>query len=213
MTHCWSEGALRAYLDRELSAEEIQQVAAHLKECATCDGQCRELAAKAAKVTALIDLLPELEAETLHVPLRMPARASGRYRVGWVGAAVALAAGLGIAAYILPQRQTTPIVTAVAPPPVQVPAPPPAPPETAVAVAAPAAERRLAVRPARSVARPAIRPVTSAGDFVALDDEPIESGVIMRVAVTPGKTQADIVFGPDGRARAFRLVQANGQKF
>ncbi len=188
-------------------------MAAHLKECTNCDRQCRELAAKAAKVTALIDLLPELEAETLHVPLRMPARASGRRRVGWVGAAVALAAGLGIAAYVIPPRQVNPVVTAVALPVVQAPAPPAAPPDTAVAIAAPAGERRLAVRPARSVARPAVRPVASAGDFVALDDEPFESGVIMRVAVTPGKTQADIVFGPDGRARAFRLVQASGQKF
>ena len=188
-------------------------MAAHLKECASCDGHCRELAAKAAKVTALIDLLPELEAETLHVPQRMPARVSGRPRIGWVGAAVALAAGLGIAAYVIPRRQVNPVVTAVAPPVVQALASPVTPPDTAVAIGAAAGERRLAVRPARSVARPAIRPVASAGDFVALDDEPFESGVIMRVAVTPGKTQADIVFGPDGRARAFRLVQANGPKF
>ena len=36
---------------------------------------------------------------------------------------------------------------------------------------------------------------------------------IMRVAVTPGKTEADIVFGPDGRARAFRLVKAPRQSY
>jgi anti-sigma factor RsiW len=210
MTQCWSEGALRAYLDRELSPDEIQQVAAHLKECADCDGRCRELSAKAEQVAALIDLLPELEMETLQVPLRMPSRASSRPRVGWVGAAVALAAGLGIAAYVIPRPQVNPVVTAVAPPVVPAPV---AVPQTVTAVTAPTGERRMAVRPARRLARPAIRPAANAGDFVALDDEPFESGVIMRVAVTPGSTQADIVFGPDGRARAFRLVQANGQKF
>jgi len=210
MTQCWSEGALRAYLDRELSPDEIQQVAAHLKECASCDGRRRELSARAEQVAALIDLLPELEMETLQVPLRMPGGVSSRPRVGWVGAAVALAAGLGIAAYVIPRPQVNPVVTAVAPPVVPAPV---AVPQTVTVVTAPAGERSLAVRPARRLTRPTIRPVVNAGDFVALDDEPFESGVIMRVAVTPGSTQADIVFGPDGRARAFRLVQANGQKF
>jgi hypothetical protein len=49
--------------------------------------------------------------------------------------------------------------------------------------------------------------------FVALDDEPFESGVIMRVDVKPGNLQADIVFGPDGRAHAFRLVNATQRNF
>ena len=46
---------------------------------------------------------------------------------------------------------------------------------------------------------------------MALDDEPFESGVIMRVDVKPGNIQADIVFGPDGRAHAFRLVNASNR--
>ncbi len=99
MTQCWSEGALRAYLDRELPPEDIQRAAAHLKECTACDGLCKELAARAARVAELVESLPELEAETLHVPVRMPVRmprrAGGGPRIGWVGAAVALAAGLG----------------------------------------------------------------------------------------------------------------------
>ena len=49
--------------------------------------------------------------------------------------------------------------------------------------------------------------------FVALDDEPFESGVIMRVDVKPGNVQADIVFGADGRAHAFRLVGASQRNF
>ena len=48
---------------------------------------------------------------------------------------------------------------------------------------------------------------------MALDDEPFESGVIMRVDVNPGNVQADIVFGPDGRAHAFRLVNAAQRNF
>jgi hypothetical protein len=51
------------------------------------------------------------------------------------------------------------------------------------------------------------------GYFVALDNEPIESGIIMRVDVMPGNVQADIVLGPDGRARAFRVVNAVNRNF
>jgi hypothetical protein len=204
MTQCWSEGALRAYLDRELSPEEIQLAAAHLRECAECDGVCKQLASRGARVAALLDLLPELEVETLHVPARIPHRVSARPRLGWVGAAVALAAGLGIAAYLVPRRQPAPVVVAVAPAPA---VPQPLPP-----AAQPPEETAMAIRPVRSAVRRTPRPVADAGDFVALDDEPFESGVIMRVAVTPGKTQADIVFGPDGRARAFRLIPVSGLK-
>jgi hypothetical protein len=211
MRQCWSEGELRAYLDRELPPGDIQRAAAHLQECTACDDLCRELAARAAHVAALVDLLPELEAETLAVPVRMPRRASGSGpRIGWVGAAVALAAAMGIVAYLVPQRQTERVTAVVAPPPATaaVMSAPTAPTAT-TAPKAPA----MAVRPARNTVRRATRTVPEAGDFVALDDEPFESGIIMRVAVTPGKTQADIVFGPDGRARAFRLVKAPRQNY
>jgi predicted anti-sigma-YlaC factor YlaD len=210
MRQCWSEGELRAYLDRELPPGDIQRAAAHLRECTACDDLCRELAARAAHVAALVDLLPELEAETLAVPVRMPRRASAGPRIGWVGAAVALAAGLGIVAYLVPQRQTGQVTALVAPPPPAAAAM--AATTTATAPTAPEAPA-MAARPARNTSRRAARAVPEAGDFVALDDEPFESGIIMRVAVTPGKTQADIVFGPDGRARAFRLVKAPRQNY
>jgi hypothetical protein len=42
--------------------------------------------------------------------------------------------------------------------------------------------------------------------FLALDDEPIETGVVIRVALGDAGIPADVVFGADGRARAIRLV-------
>jgi hypothetical protein len=208
MTNCWSEGALRAYLDRELSPEEIQAATAHLRECPSCDSLCKGLAARAARVAELVDLLPEPEAETIQVPLRAPHKSVVHIRAAWVGAAVALAAGLALAAYFAPRRPTpqVPIVLTPTPTPVA---------ETKrevqpeVVQDVPVAR----VRPARNRARQASTAVPYAGEFVVLDDEPFESGVIMRVEIKPGKTQADIVFGPDGRARALRLIKSEQQKY
>ena len=199
MTQCWPEGALRAYLDGELPTGDTQQVAVHLGECLVCDGLCRELAARAAHVSALIDLLPE-RGEAMPRPPCVPRR-----RANWTGVAVALAAGLAVAAYLLPDRHpretlmrpvlrlappAVAAVAAIAPAPAQTPEPP-----------APRRPRRVRPTPPE----PAY--------FVALDDQPFESGVIMRMDVTPGNVQADIVFGPDGRARAFRLVNATQRNF
>ncbi|MCX6628714.1 MAG: zf-HC2 domain-containing protein [Candidatus Solibacter sp.] len=197
MTQCWSEGELRAYLDRELPTEDMQRVAAHLGDCTVCDGLCKELAARAAHVSALLEVLPEWSAA-------MP-RAASRRRQGpnWVGIAVALAACLAVAAYLLPNRAPRKVALVL---------PAPAPVATTAAALAPApAEppQQPAPRRARRVRQSAPEPAY----FVALDDEPFESGVIMRVDVKPGNVQADIVFGPDGRAHAFRLVNASQRNF
>jgi anti-sigma factor RsiW len=201
MTQCWPEGALRAYLDGELPSGDMERVAAHLKACAECDGLCTELAGRAEHVSALMELLPEC-GEPLPWPGKA-ARAPRRLR-HWAGIAAALAACLALAAYLLPDRRPREAVVLPAPAPQPVTAAvaetPPAPAETAQ----PAAPRRgRRVRPA----------VPEIAHFVALDDEPFESGVIMRVGVQPGNVQADIVFGPDGRARAFRLVNATQRNF
>jgi hypothetical protein len=196
MTNCWSEGALRAYLDRELSAEDMKSVAAHLGECSSCDALCAELAGRAARVFALLETLPEFEPVAKMEPA--PSRAASRWL--WPGAAVALAAGLAIASLVLPRKQEQP-------PPVARIAPP-------VAAESPLEVVRPSEPVALPIARPSMvrsarskRPVAAKQDyFLALDDEPIESGVILRVAVEPGKAQADIVFDPGGRARAIRLV-------
>ena len=42
--------------------------------------------------------------------------------------------------------------------------------------------------------------------YVALDDEPIEAGMVVRIGFSGGQVPADVIFGPDGRARAIRLV-------
>lgn len=200
MRHCWPEGALRAYLDGELPTGDMQQVAAHLGDCRACDGLCKELAARAAHVSALMELLPEL-GESVPRPVGVPRR-----RANWIGVAMALAAGLAVAVYLLPDRHPREAVVR--------PLPAPAPPTVAaVAAIAPApAETPEPPAPRRRPRR--VRPTApEPAYFVALDDEPFESGVIMRMDVTPGNVQADIVFGPDGRARAFRLVNATQRNY
>ena len=118
---------------------------------------------------------------------------------------MALAACLALAAYLLPDRHPREAVVRPAP------APAPTPPPVAVTVAemTPAPAEQPAPRRPRRVRPTAPEPAY----FVALDDEPFESGVIMRVDVKPGNVQADIVFGPDGRAHAFRLVNATQRNF
>src|ERR1035437_2769351 len=202
MTQCWPEGALRAYLDRELPTEDMQRVAAHLGECTVCDGLCTELAARAAHVSALKELLPVWGGTVPHPA--SPARTAHR-RPNWIGIAVALAAGLAVAAYLLPDRHPREAFV------LRAPVPTPAAPPVAVTVAemTPAVAEGLAPRRPRRVRPAAPEPAY----FVALDDEPFESGVIMRVDVKPGNVQADIVFGPDGRAHAFRLVNATQRNY
>jgi len=200
MTKCWSEGELRAYLDRELSTGDMQQVAAHLGECTNCDCLCTELAGRAAHVSALMDLLPEWEGASARRPARAAVVPAKPQQHAWVGLAVALAAGLAVAVYLMPKP--APQVAAIRPVPVT----------PAIAPQATTAELTLVPE---SVDQPAPRRVRRARKaapdreyFIALDNEPFESGVIMRVDVKPGNVQADVVFGPDGRAHAFRLVNA-----
>src|SRR5437762_760964 len=103
MSECWSEGALRAYLDRELPPEDMNLVAAHLGNCTACDGLCTELAAKAAHVSALVETLVEPEEVKWPLPPRVDVRTGTRTvtRRQWAGAALALAAGLALAALMM----------------------------------------------------------------------------------------------------------------
>jgi hypothetical protein len=200
MNNCWPQGALRAYLDRELPSAEMRAVADHLAECAECDARCAELAGRAARVFALIETLPVAD----NVVHTQPAAARTVSRWLWPGAAAALAAGLAIASFTLHEREEAPapLVHDALParPQVQAHVPEPAPPLQPAAEPARAHSAVARAIPRRRAAAP------SMDYFVALDDRPIESGVIMRMDVQPGGAQADIIVDPQGRARAIRLV-------
>jgi len=214
MSRCWPEGALRAHLDRELAPEEMDRVAAHLGECGECARLSVELAARAERVGAWLEALPEaLAAPPLEWVTPAPRRANGSPMAGrrWIGLAAALAAGLVLAALLLPRHQPRQKDADAGPADVVVSAPPAnlaeAAAELPVVVALPArtaAFARRVRRPGLLRLPPQARP--AGNEFLALDDEPLETGVVMRVGVEPGNVQADIVFGQDGRAHAIRLV-------
>ncbi len=50
------------------------------------------------------------------------------------------------------------------------------------------------------------KPAEVARPFIALDNEPIETGMVVRVAFGPDQVLADVIITPDGRPRAYRLV-------
>jgi anti-sigma factor RsiW len=219
MSQCWPEGALRAQLDRELAPDEMDRVTAHLGECAECARLSAELAARAQRVGAWLQELPgALPAELPAPPLEwVAAQATGGRR--WIGVAAALAAGLVLAALSLPRHVPRQKDADAGPAHVAVSAPGrnldqanlAVTGELPTVVALPARTAALPGLSTRRVRRPrllGLRPQarTVSNEFLALDDEPIETGVVMRVGVEPGNMQADVVFGPDGRAHAIRLV-------
>jgi ferric-dicitrate binding protein FerR (iron transport regulator) len=75
------------------------------------------------------------------------------------------------------------------------------------ALAAAAATLLLLLGQAGSLRRTVSPPVTATQDlryYVALDDEPIESGVIVRVTLPDTGLLADVIFDEQGRPRAVR---------
>ncbi len=180
MKNCWPDGDLRAYIDGELAPDARATIAAHLEACSACGARHRELAERAAWVSAVMDLAENAPA----IPAARP-----RPR-RWLVGAVGLAASLGIALLLLPKRapdRPTPVVAKVV-----VPA---APVQTATPVVLPA------------VHRPAPRRQEPPEEFLRLDDEPIETAIIVRVSADNGALQADLIIGPDGRAHAIRVVR------
>ncbi len=198
MRQCLQEGELRAWLDGELPAGEKQGVEQHLAECAKCAASSREISARAARVSAWM--------ESLSPDIRMPAAAPRRRWVArpavWAGAA-ALAAGL-VLAVLATRPPKGPVEQAVAPPPVRVAAPEVQVATPAAAVSTPVAARvrRPPVRKARQV------PVQY---YMALDEEPIDTGLVMRVAL-PSGLQADVIVDADGRARAIRPISVTKEE-
>jgi anti-sigma factor RsiW len=154
MNACWTEGDLRAYVDRELAADDSEAVAAHLAECGECELRYRDIAARAERVATALGALAEGVAPAGARRAAVPVRVWPRW-----AAAIGMAAGLAL-------LMMSPKVKAPAP-------------------AAVALEK---------------------GDFVALDNEPIDAGLVVRVSLGPDNLQADVVITADGRARAYRLV-------
>jgi hypothetical protein len=197
---CWSEGELRAFIDRELTAVEMEQVTAHLEECSECGDLWAELAGRASRISALMNELTET------VPViragRLPRRAPAAWR--WGGVAAALAAGLVIGIVTMQKRETPMAVAPPAPAPVMQNAGRVEPASPVVALAA--ASTAPPAAPARRNRKPVLPAAQVNDTFLALDNDPIEAGVVLRVALGPREVPADVIIDSDGRPRAIRLV-------
>jgi hypothetical protein len=201
MKDCWDEGCLRAYLDRELPPEEMTRVAVHLGGCEQCHAQYNELAGRTARVAALIETLEVRRTVAPHIAA---ARRWNKTQPRPVAvAALALAAAAAMAFVLVPKRNETPKPVA---------APLTAPGRPAMQQAAlPEIEPKVE-RPTPSPARakgpsPKRAKAPSAQYYLALDDEPIDTGVVMRMALDGAGVQADVIFDAEGRPRAIRTVK------
>jgi anti-sigma factor RsiW len=186
MKQCWPDGDLRAFLDDELPRESQEQVGAHLELCGACSDRYRELSQRAARVSSLMAMLPAAAPAVGNI---LPPRV--RHGRQWAVAALSMAAALAVGFVVLPKHgvvQPLPIAKALVP----VTTVPVAPALTALP--------RPAVRH-RAARRPVIRE-----DFLRLDDEPFETGTVVRISAENGDVQADLIVGPDGRAHAIRVV-------
>ena len=182
MSRCWVEGEWRAYLDGELAPLEMQAAREHLEDCAACAELFREVERRAHRVGAWL-----AELERIPEALAAPRRAATDGRRAAV-AILALAAALAVAFLLLPKR---------APERRPVPAPMPAPVAKAVEPSIPAPPAPAPVRPKARKAR--------VDYFLGLDSEPIETGVVVRVALDGGLL-ADVIVDEQGRPRAVRPV-------
>jgi anti-sigma factor RsiW len=191
MRQCWSEGALRAYLDHELPPGDMARVAAHLGECLRCEARRAELAGRAARVSGMMDALPKpVPVTSLPLIARQP-----RTAWPWAAAATLLAAAALVASVLMPKR--VPVAPVVSPPVSSFADAAPPRPANAGLPSQPTAPHHAKRQPAR--------PRVAPDYYLALDDEPIETGVVMRVALGPAEVPADVIFDQDGRARAIRL--------
>lgn len=193
MNRCRLEGEWRAWLDHELPAQESEAAAQHLQNCQRCAALCGELSGRAARVGALLGALDHIpEGVTVRPPA---APAWGRRGVA---AALVLAAALASLLLMLPRR-------------IQRREPAPEPRPLAVALAPPATvSAPPARRPVRSPRRAGLAHKLSSAPrapvqyYLALDDEPIESGVVVRVALANSGLLADVIYDEQGRPRAVR---------
>jgi len=201
MRECWDEGGLRAYLDRELPLEEMTRIAVHVGGCAECHARYNELAGRAARVAALM--------ETLEVrPVVLPAAPAHRrwmQRPRPVATAIlALAAAAALAFVMLAKRTEAPkpeLAPHVAPH-----AAPARPVMEQAAAPSGAGPWPALSSPPRAKSPRRVKP-PQVQYYLALDDEPIDTGVVMRVALDGTGVQADVIFDAEGRPRAIRTVK------
>jgi hypothetical protein len=112
-------------------------------------------------------------------------------------AVLALAAAAALAFVLLPKRTE-------APKPVV--APHVVPVRPVMQQAATRAVETPEPSPARAKSPRRVKP-PNVQYYLALDDEPIDTGVVMRVALDGTGVQADVIFDADGRPRAIRTVK------
>ena len=199
MSECWDEGGLRAYFDRELPSEDLSRIAAHIGACAECHARYNELAARAVRVSSMMSALG-VAAQI--APMPAPSRR------GWLqpaaAAALALAATAALAFVLIPKRAPQPRPSAA--PNVERGKSPSLRPIQAEVETQPA--------PAKAAhAKSQHRAKAAETDYyLALDDEPIDIGVVMRVALDSGAAvQADVIFDAEGRPRAIRPVKQSSK--
>jgi hypothetical protein len=180
MSRCWLDGELRAYLDGEMPPREIAAVREHLQECSPCSSLAAELAERAARIGALLVALEHAPAGP--VPVQRESTVWGRRLVA---AAALAAAACAAMLFLVPKHH--PVTARHAGTVQRAASPPPAP-------ALPSSPR-----PATQPHKP-----PQVKYYLALDDEPIESGVVVRVSLPDSGLLADVIYDEQGRPRAVR---------
>jgi hypothetical protein len=178
---------------------EMEALRGHLAECADC---ARVSAALSQRVARISTLMGDLGEEMLsHVPVRAR-RGSDAPSWRWIGVPAALAAAVTLA-FVLASPRTPPV------PPRAIVAASRVSPALAAPQSATASGKPVPAVPAhrRRPAPQRTQQGASGEYYLALDDEPIETGVVMRVALGGGDLQADVIFDSQGRPRAIRPIR------
>jgi hypothetical protein len=160
----------------------MEAVERHLTECRQCSALSAELSVRAAYVGALMGALQQRPKAPARAPRTAPRRA--------IAAALVLAAAclLLIALVHKPVEvgQAGSLRRIVNPP-------------TPVVQIATTPQPRASLRAAHVSKRP-----SAVRYYLALDDDPIESGVVLRVTLPDSGLLADVIFDEQGRPRAVR---------
>jgi hypothetical protein len=198
------QGDLRAWLDGELMPEAAAMVATHLGTCVACAAERDELASRASRVASAMSLLssdavgvPAFAPRIAPTPvIAMPVRSVWR----WAVPAAAMAAALAFTMFV----HRTPGTPGIASTPGVL-----RPVESSSSTMTSPVPSAVAAK----VRKPRVTPVAQSPKsvletFLALDDEPIETGMVVRVSSESGDVQADVLVGPDGRAHGIRILNS-----